>query len=355
MSGTRPASKLKHLTKGSRLPGKRVATFSWETLWNPWGADNGPSTEAPPSNGKAEISEGNAPTVPGEAVQAHFLRERDGDRGAVEDAVENSIPSGSLTNLIFSGDECAATSDNGAHPTVDSAGDARLPRWKRAADLGILMCLAWIWLPLVALLIAYVKAVSPGPAFYRQRRIGYRGKEFMIFKFRSMKVNAETRAHEKYVEELIANGSPMTKLDAADPRLIPGGRFFRATGLDELPQVLNVLRGEMSLVGPRPCTVSEFQRYQPEHRSRVDAPPGLTGLWQVSGKNRTTFNEMIAMDIFYARNMSLSLDLRIICKTIPAILRQTRDSAAAAPRSKEQAGTFSSALSSNNGRFNHLT
>ena len=159
----------------------------------------------------------------------------------------------------------------------------------------------------------------------------------MIFKFRSMKVNADTQAHEKYVEELIANGSPMTKLDAADPRLIPGGRLFRAMGLDELPQVLNVLWGEMSLVGPRPCTVSEFQRYRPEHRCRVDARPGLTGLWQVNGKNRTTFNEMIAMDIYYAQNMSLKLDLQIICKTVPAILRQTRESSAAAGLSKERA------------------
>jgi lipopolysaccharide/colanic/teichoic acid biosynthesis glycosyltransferase len=94
--------------------------------------------------------------------------------------------------------------------------------------------------------------------------------------------------------------------------------------------LFNVLRGDMSLVGPRPCTVVEYQRYRPEHRARVNAPPGLTGFWQVNGKNRTTFSEMIAMDTFYVENRSLSLDLSIICKTLPAILRQTRESSAAA-------------------------
>jgi len=107
-----------------------------------------------------------------------------------------------------------------------------------------------------------------------------------------------------------------------DPRLILGGKFLRATGLDELPQIFNVLKGEMSLVGPRPCTVIEFERYAPEQRARVNALPGLTGFWQVNGKNRTTFREMIEMDIFYARNISLSLDLKIILRTLPAIVGQ---------------------------------
>jgi lipopolysaccharide/colanic/teichoic acid biosynthesis glycosyltransferase len=117
---------------------------------------------------------------------------------------------------------------------------------------------------------------------------------------------------------------PMTKLDAAgDPRLIAGGRFLRASGLDELPQIFNVLRGEMSLVGPRPCLPHEFARYGAWQQERVNALPGLTGFWQVNGKNKTSFSEMIAMDIFYARNMSLGLDLRIILKTIPALIEQT--------------------------------
>jgi lipopolysaccharide/colanic/teichoic acid biosynthesis glycosyltransferase len=115
----------------------------------------------------------------------------------------------------------------------------------------------------------------------------------------------------------------MTKLDAhGDPRLIKCGRFLRSAGLDELPQIFNVLRGEMSLVGARPCTVHEFERYQPWQRERVNCPPGMTGYWQVSGKNKTTFSEMIDMDIFYGKNMSARFDLSIILRTIPAIIGQ---------------------------------
>ena len=136
-------------------------------------------------------------------------------------------------------------------------------------------------------------------------------------------MNAETSSHEQHLASLMGNNSPMTKLDAAgDPRLIPLGRIFRATGLDELPQIFNVIRGEMSLVGPRPCLPYEFQRYERWQQERVNAAPGLTGYWQVNGKNKTTFSEMIEMDIYYSRNMSLLLDLTIIFKTIPAITQQ---------------------------------
>ena len=139
-----------------------------------------------------------------------------------------------------------------------------------------------------------------------------------------MKVSAETQSHERHLEELIKVNRPMTKLDAiGDPRLAPFGRILRASGLDELPQIFNVLCGEMSLVGPRPCLPNEFAHYQPWQRERVNGLPGLTGYWQVSGKNKTTFSEMIAMDIFYARNMSVWLDVRIILKTIPALIEQT--------------------------------
>ncbi len=118
----------------------------------------------------------------------------------------------------------------------------------------------------------------------------------------------------------------MTKLDAkGDKRLIPGGWLLRASGLDELPQLINVLKGDMSLVGPRPCIPSEFEEYLPWQRERVNATPGLTGLWQVSGKNRTTFDEMIRLDIKYARTISLGQDLKIIFSTIPALLQQIGD------------------------------
>ena len=129
----------------------------------------------------------------------------------------------------------------------------------------------------MTLVMIWIKISSSGPVFYRQARVGYGGKLFMIFKLRSMKMNAETSSHEQHLASLMGNNSPMTKLDAAgDPRLIPLGRIFRATGLDELPQIFNVIRGEMILVGPRPCLPYEFQRYDDGSKNSQSAP-GLTG------------------------------------------------------------------------------
>ena len=124
----------------------------------------------------------------------------------------------------------------------------------------------------------------------------------------------------------------MTKLDAkGDPRLIPGGVLLRASGLDELPQLLNILQGDMSIVGPRPCVPYEFEEFSDWDRQRFEAMPGLTGLWQVSGKSRTTFRQMIALDIQYARTKSLWLDLKIMFKTFSALIAQVRETREAAP------------------------
>ena len=214
---------------------------------------------------------------------------------------------------------------------------AALPKWKRFIDLAMVTLLFPFWLPIMTLVALWVAVTSPGPIFYRQPRIGFKGRRFMLLKFRTMKVNAETHIHEAYLEHLIISDRPMIKLDATgDPRLILGGKFLRATGLDELPQIFNVLKGEMSLVGPRPCTVGEFENYAPEHRARVNALPGLTGLWQVNGKNRTTFRQMIEMDIFYSRNISFSLDLKIILRTPPAILGQFFETVQPLSRSSAQ-------------------
>lgn len=203
----------------------------------------------------------------------------------------------------------------------------RIPGWKRILDVTCILLALPIWLPLMLLLMVLVRISSPGPVFYRQERVGYRRGRFMIFKFRTMHVNAETRTHEDYFASLMRLDCPMTKLDAErDSRLTRGGRFLRASGLDELPQIFNVLRGEMSLVGPRPCLPHEFQRYKAWQQRRVNAPPGLTGYWQVNGKNKTTFSEMIAMDLFYANNMSLWLDLTIMLKTVPALVGQMLES-----------------------------
>jgi lipopolysaccharide/colanic/teichoic acid biosynthesis glycosyltransferase len=142
-----------------------------------------------------------------------------------------------------------------------------------------------------------------------------------------MAVNVETRSHEVHLQNLINSDSPMTKLDASgDRRIIFGGRILRAVGLDELPQIFNILRREMSLVGPRPSTVNEFQCYKAWQEERLDAMPGLTGYWQVNGKNKTTFSEMIDLDIYYARNLSLFLDVSILSKTVPAMLGQVLES-----------------------------
>jgi lipopolysaccharide/colanic/teichoic acid biosynthesis glycosyltransferase len=179
----------------------------------------------------------------------------------------------------------------------------------------------------MALVGTWIMLASPGPLLYRQDRVGYRGRRFRILKFRTMKVNVETQSHEGYFERLIQADCPMTKLDVCgDRRLIRGGRILRALGLDELPQLFNVLRGEMSLVGPRPCTPHEFERYLPAQKQRVNAPPGLTGYWQVNGKNKTTFSQMIAMDIFYAKNMSFGMDLAIMLRTPFAIAIQVFES-----------------------------
>jgi len=224
----------------------------------------------------------------------------------------------------------------GSQPCSAKEFAAALPKWKRLIDLLVVALLFPLWLPVMTLVALWVAITSPGPIFYRQPRIGFKGSRFMLIKFRTMKVNAETHVHEAYLEHLIVSDRPMIKLDATDPRLILGGRFLRAIGLDELPQIFNVLRGEMSLVGPRPCTVTEFERYAPEQRARVNALPGLTGLWQVNGKNKTTFREMIEMDIFYSRNISLSLDLKIILRTVPAIIGQLSDSARPLPEPSAQ-------------------
>src|SRR6266487_3685390 len=170
---------------------------------------------------------------------------------------------------------------------------------------------------------------SSGPIFFRQRRVGYKGREFICYKFRTMHVGAETDSHRGHATQLIKSDTPMTKLDARrDPRLIPLGAALRATGLDELPQLVNVLRGEMSIVGPRPCIPYECEDYSSWQWERFDTLPGLTGLWQVNGKNRTTFNEMINYDITYARNKSLWLDIKIIARTIPALVAQVRETRA---------------------------
>jgi lipopolysaccharide/colanic/teichoic acid biosynthesis glycosyltransferase len=233
---------------------------------------------------------------------------------------------------------------------IAAATSSQVPSWKRILDIVCILLSMPFWLPIMIALTIWIKLASPGPVLFRQERVGYRGKRFMILKFRTMKVNVETQSHERYLEQLIHANRPMTKLDAAgDPRIIPGGRILRAMGLDELPQLFNVFRGEMSLVGPRPCTPNEYSRYRVWQQERVNAQPGLTGYWQVNGKNKTTFTEMINMDIFYTKNMSLWLDLTIMAKTFPALLSQVIE-ARISPRVRTPASAESDSTGSVAGR-----
>ena len=211
--------------------------------------------------------------------------------------------------------------------------DQGLPAWKRGLDLSLIVLTLPGWLLVGALVALVIRLGSIGPIFYCQQRIGYKGREFMLFKFRTMHINAATDSHRRHTQSLIKSQGPMIKLDAQnDPRLIPLGSLLRASGLDELPQLLNVFRGDMSLVGPRPCIPYEYEMYEPWHRHRLDAVPGLTGLWQVSGKNRTTFEQMVHLDVEYAKRKSLWLDVKIILKTLPALWGQYCDLRAAVPR-----------------------
>ncbi|HEX8747298.1 MAG TPA: sugar transferase [Pyrinomonadaceae bacterium] len=200
---------------------------------------------------------------------------------------------------------------------------------KRAFDLSIatlaLLLLAPLWL-LIALLI---KLDSKGPVIYQQERVGMDGRIFLFYKFRTMHADADDRLHREYQEKLIAGRPeanvgdterPAYKL-RADARITRLGRILRRLSLDELPQLFNVLRGDMSVVGPRPPIPYEVEKYELWHRKRLDMKPGLTGLWQVSGRNRLPFEEMVRLDLFYIENWSFLLDLKIILRTLPVMLR----------------------------------
>jgi len=199
---------------------------------------------------------------------------------------------------------------------------------KRAMDvLGSSVALMLLS-PVFLVLGIAIKLTSAGPAFYRQHRIGQYGKPFTFWKFRSMYVSTDAAIHKQYVENFITakvaansngNGSPVYKI-TNDPRVTPIGRFMRRTSLDELPQFWNVLRGDMSLVGPRPPIPYEIGAYDIWHRRRLlEAKPGITGLWQVHGRSRTTFDEMVRLDLQYSRTWTPALDIKILLKTPRAV------------------------------------
>jgi lipopolysaccharide/colanic/teichoic acid biosynthesis glycosyltransferase len=195
--------------------------------------------------------------------------------------------------------------------------------WKRTLDVLLILLALPFLIPLVLFIVLLIRSGSRGPVLFMQKRVGYRGRRFRCFKFRTMFVDADTTTHQGHLHQLMNSNTPMMKMDSqGDPRIIPFGLLLRASGLDELPQLINVLRGEMSLVGPRPCLPYEYEKYLPWQKERFGTVPGLTGLWQVSGKNKTTFVEMIQLDIKYAKNKTLWWDLKIILMTVPALIIQ---------------------------------
>jgi lipopolysaccharide/colanic/teichoic acid biosynthesis glycosyltransferase len=204
-----------------------------------------------------------------------------------------------------------------------SPGSVQDWHWKRTLDVLLILLALPFLIPLALLAALLIRSGSRGPVLFRQGRVGHQGRRFMCFKFRTMFVNADTATHQGHLHQLMNSNAPMMKMDSkGDPRIIPFGVLLRASGLDELPQLINVLRGEMSLVGPRPCLPYEYGQYLPWQKERFQTVPGLTGLWQVSGKNKTTFVEMIQLDIRYAKNKTLWWDLKIILLTVPALVIQ---------------------------------
>jgi len=196
---------------------------------------------------------------------------------------------------------------------------ARIPLWKRAVDVVVAGAALIVLGPLILLSALLIKLFSPGPALFRQTRIGLGGRPFELLKLRSMRAGSDAGVHRQHLSGLIGSDVPMEKLEG-DRRVFFLGNLLRRTCIDELPQLVNVLRGEMSLVGPRPCLPYEAEEYARWHSRRFDIAPGMTGLWQVSGKNSLTFAKMVRLDIAYARTLSPWLDLKILLKTPLTVL-----------------------------------
>lgn len=184
-----------------------------------------------------------------------------------------------------------------------------------------LILLAPVMLPIAVA----IRVTSPGPALFRQVRVGYRKRPFVMLKFRTMRVDCDDNPHRDFVRRELNGEDPrvagrgLYKLED-DRRVTRIGRILRATSLDELPQLINVLRGEMAMVGPRPALAWELELYRPHHHERFEVKPGITGLWQVSGRSRLPMTEALDLDVEYVRRRSLALNLSILARTVPAVL-----------------------------------
>ena len=213
--------------------------------------------------------------------------------------------------------------------TTEQQRRGRPQRWERvlgrtldiAGALGVLLILS----PLLLAVVVWVRLDSPGPALFRQRRVGLDRREFTAYKFRTMRNGAPDDAHRRLIEAELRGED--TRCDgscklADDPRITRSGAFLRRTSLDELPQLINVLRGEMALVGPRPITVPELERYGAARWHYLNTLPGMTGLWQVSGRNDLSYDERVRLDRSYAEQHGLALDLGILVRTVKVVLKR---------------------------------
>ena len=238
-----------------------------------------------------------------------------------------AVDEGSAPISIIQEDPGTSINSSRANSVVELVMPPGAPAWKRVYDIFGSTVLLIALSPLFGVVALYIKIVSPGPVFFSQKRVGYLGRPFSIWKFRTMTANADCDVHKSHLKELINGDKVLTKLDQeTDCRWIPLAGLLRKTCLDELPQLFNVLKGEMSLVGPRPVLSYEVEEYSLWQRQRFHALPGMTGLWQVSGKNHLTHRQMMRLDARYSRKCNLLMDLVIFIKTIPAILGQVLDS-----------------------------
>jgi lipopolysaccharide/colanic/teichoic acid biosynthesis glycosyltransferase len=226
------------------------------------------------------------------------------------------VPVGTLTErrAVSSG---AVAGPSRSHQTFTNVA-------RRSLDILVTVVLLLALAPLLALIVLAIRIDTGGPAIFRQRRVGRGRREFTVLKFRTMYSDADPSPHREYVQSLIsderlAERGGLYKL-SVDARITRVGRYLRSWSLDELPQLLNVLCGQMALVGPRPVIPYEVEMYPEDYLRRFAVKPGLTGLWQVSGRNERTYEEMVRLDLEYAEEVSLLLDLRILAKTVPVVL-----------------------------------
>jgi exopolysaccharide biosynthesis polyprenyl glycosylphosphotransferase len=188
---------------------------------------------------------------------------------------------------------------------------------KRVFDLGVSLFGLVLLLPVIPIIAIMIKLDTPGPVFFQQDRVGRGDRIFKFYKFRSMYRKAAQE--KKELETMNEQDGPIFKVKS-DPRITSVGKFLRRSSLDEIPQIFNVIKGDMSIVGPRPPLPSEVEHYQPWHRRRLEVTPGITCLWQISGRSHLSFNEWMRLDMEYLKNRSFKTDLSIFLKTIPAVI-----------------------------------